>query len=126
VLRSIPILLIALPFFALIVCGAGIVKENPFLLSCTAFSADTTPAELVARYGSSNVRSDKIYIGEGEYENGTVLYSDEPKRRAEFLRREQEVKRAPRMIRITGTESQWQTSQGLTLGLTLRTVEKIN
>jgi hypothetical protein len=119
------ILLIALPFIA-VMARAGAMAEGPFILSCTAFSAKITAAELVARYGSANVKADKIHIGEGEYEDGTVLYSDEPKRRAELVWEEQDNKRLLRMIRITGAESQWRTSQGLTLGLTLRAVEKLN
>jgi hypothetical protein len=124
--RAIRIIVIALPFIGAVAHAADMRKEGRFIVSCTAFSANFTATELAARYGSGNVRADKIHIGEGEYEDGTVLYSDQPKRRAELVWEEQDNKPLLRMIRITGAESQWQTSQGLTLGLTLRAVEKLN
>jgi hypothetical protein len=106
--------------------AADMREEGALILSCTSFSRNFTAADIVARYGSSNIKTDKIYVGEGEYEDGMMLYSDEPKRRAELLWEEQDNKQFLRMIRITGAGSQWQTSQGLRLGLTLRAVEKLN
>jgi hypothetical protein len=123
---EIRIILIALPLIAAMVRTAAVAEQDPFILSCTAFSATLTAAELVARYGASNVKADKIHIGEGEFEDGTVLYPDEPKRRAEILWKERNIQRSPQMIRVTAAESQWRTFQGLALGLTLREVEKLN
>jgi len=126
-LRAIENLLIALPFIAAMALAGSTAQEgSPFILSCVAFTAGVTFDGLVARYGPTNVMTDKIYLGEGEYEEGTVLYPDTPKRRAEILWKEQDIKRSPRMVRITGAETQWRTPQGLTLGLALGAVEKLN
>jgi hypothetical protein len=100
--------------------------QNTFELSCTAVRADTSRAHLVARFGAANVVDGEVYIGEGFYETATVLFGDNPERRAELFWQKIAAKQAPRWLRVAGKKSQWRTPQGLTVGLDLAGVERLN
>jgi hypothetical protein len=106
--------------------SADMATRDAFILSCQLFPADATAADFAARFGAANVVEGQVYLGEGEYEAGTILFADVPEQRAEITWQQPAVKRAPKMMRIRGAKSRWRTPQGLTLGLALPTVERLN
>jgi hypothetical protein len=111
------------------VLGVGptvdVTTQNMLELSCTAIGPNTTSADLAARFGSANVVDGAVYVGEGFSEPGTVLFGDVPERRAEIVWR-RGTRQGPRFMRVRGEISQWRTPQGLTLGLDLSQVERLN
>lgn len=103
-------------------------------LECTSlFSPDMDSAELVEWFGAENVSAEEIYLGEGFYEQGTVLFSDSPADRVEILWNDQREQSRPRTATISGARgewagvrSNWATASGITLGTDLLTIEKEN
>lgn len=86
----------------------------------------TSEADLIKIYGSQNVRSKDIHLGEGVVEPGTVIFPDESNKTAEFLWKNAARKQGLRRIRISGQKSTWKVGPGITLGTSLKEVEKIN
>lgn len=106
----------------------GQVPAQPrgtFEVSCTTVHASTSRADLVARFGAANIVDDQVYVGEGSYEPATILFGNSPERRAEFIWTTP-ARRVLRFMRISGDKSQWRTPQGLTVGLDLAQVERLN
>jgi hypothetical protein len=100
---------------------------TPFILECqSAFTAELDEAELIDRFRAENVVSQEIDVGEGFEEVGTVLFPTSAAERVEILWKNPDTKRMPRAVRIRGRTSRWHTSLGLTLGMTLRDVERLN
>jgi hypothetical protein len=112
---------------ALTVCSTvGVTTQTNFELSCSTMGPSTSVTDLSARLGDANVADGQVYVGEGFYEPGTVLFGNTPEQRAEIIWQDAEAKRAPSSIRVSGDKSQWRTRQGLTLGLDLTEVERLN
>ena len=86
----------------------------------------TTEASLVRDYGAARVRRGEVPLVEGTSEPGTVLFPDDSARRLEIVWADTAGRRLPRLARFAGTRSVWTVGAGLTLGLTLREVERIN
>jgi hypothetical protein len=91
-----------------------------------AITASTTRKDLVARYGAANVRDQDIDTGEGETEPGTVVFPRDPKRSIEILWQDPPTKRAPKSLTIRGGASFWKTVHEITLGTSLKDLERIN
>ena len=78
--------------------------------------------------GPVNVKDAQVYLSEGEYAAGTILFADDPERRAEITWLDSVNKRSPTLIRIQidkGGRTRWRTPQGLTTGLGLAAVERL-
>ncbi len=101
-------------------------QPNVFLLSCRAIPADTSAADLAIRFGASNITDGQVYLGEGEYQAGTILFETVPDQRAEIIWTDVGARRTPKFVRIRGEASRWRTPEGLTLGQDLRFVERLN
>ncbi len=101
-------------------------KQNLFLSCDSVFTPALEVGQLVARYGSSNVSDAPLDVGEGRIETGTVLFAEDSTRRVEVLWKEVDTRRIPDQVRIRGGVSDWRTPAGLTLGQSLREVEKLN
>jgi len=78
------------------------------------------------KYGRSNVSEEKLHLGEGFYEKGTVLYAKSLKDRVEIFWKKKKEEHGPRFIRVTGKSSNWFTETGISLGTKLTQIEKIN
>jgi hypothetical protein len=89
-------------------------------------SAASTEAELRKIYGKENVTTTEISLGEGETQTGTVLFGGQPNKKAEITWKDSENKKNPAMVRIYGDKSLWKTSEGISLGTTLKELERIN
>lgn len=86
----------------------------------------TTESDLIQIYGKDNVEQINIGLGEGETEPGTALFPNIPLKRIEILWKDP-IKRAfPKRIQITGDKTEWNTSHSISLGTTLKELEKIN
>ena len=86
----------------------------------------TTEAELTAAHGAGAVRAIDVQIGEGDTAPGTVLFPDDSTRRLEILWGDAAGRRHPARIILRGERSEWTLARGVTLGMTLRDVERLN
>ena len=91
-----------------------------------SFPADFSVQDLVQRFGASNEVSVSIPLGEGQTEEGTVLFPNDPERKVEILWTDASTKRNPRSIKAHGSTSRWTASGGLALGQDLEKVEQLN
>ena len=91
-----------------------------------AITAKTTEAELKKIYGEKNVQSADVGLGEGETAPGTVIYPNDEKRKIEIVWKDQESKKFPDFVQLTGDKSLWKTKEGISLGTSLKWLEKIN
>jgi hypothetical protein len=85
----------------------------------------TSELMLESLYQASNIQRTDVELGEGFTEPGTTLFADDPTRRIEILW-DNEDRLMPRAIRLTGASSVWHTSEGLSLGSTLKEIDSLN
>ena len=86
----------------------------------------TTFEDLVACFGRDQVIVDQVHTGEGDTEQGVVVFPKESEKRLDIVWRYPEEQRWPSEISIHGTKSEWKTKEGVTLGTTLRELEVLN
>ncbi|HEX8492125.1 MAG TPA: hypothetical protein VF658_04730 [Pyrinomonadaceae bacterium] len=91
-----------------------------------AITSRTSEAALKRIYGRRNVRSTKVSLGEGEYESGTVIYPNDPNRIIEIVWKDPRRKRFPKRVQLSGEKSVWKTRHGISLGTSLKELERIN
>lgn len=91
-----------------------------------AITPQTSEADLRKIYGRRNVRSTRVSIGEGEYEPGTAIYPNDPRRAIEIVWKDARARRFPKRIQLTGDRSVWRTRDGISLGTRLKVLEQIN
>ena len=99
-------------------------------------SATATEASLITLLGASNVSHDTIYVAEGNFDIGTTLYKNTANQaqilwtdKRHFARPETVLIRPARdedNNLLLGPAPQWITDKGLTIGMTLQHVEKLN
>jgi hypothetical protein len=95
-------------------------------LACAGvFAKDTTHAKLTAEFGAKNVVFKEIDGAEGTKDKATVLFDEDPTRRAVVYWNDDKIKRNPRSILI-GAPSTWVGPGGIHNGLPLQEVEKLN
>jgi len=107
--------------------GSG--PPPPRELTCDAtFGPAIASTDLVRRFGSANVSTEDIEGGgaEGDTEPATVLFAKDPADRVEIHWKDKTLRRSPRFVGIHGTRSRWRTRLGLTLGIDLRRLERLN
>jgi hypothetical protein len=88
-------------------------------------TGNTSEAELGALYGQQNVVPSEIELGEGLTERGTVLFPDDPRRKAEILWVSRD-RRKIRTLRITEKGTLWKTDRGVTIGTSLKALSRLN
>jgi len=91
-----------------------------------AITPRTSESELQRVYGRRNVRRAKVEIGEGERQSGAVIYPDDPAKTIEVIWKDVHRRRHPERIQLTGKQSVWRTRQGISLGTSLKELERIN
>jgi hypothetical protein len=102
--------------------GAWLVGATP---AEDFLDADVTEALLRQQLGSGLVLSDSIYVGEGMFEPGTVLYPADSSRRLEILWQDSIGRRRPRVVVVRGG-SRWRVYPGVGIGTTLRELDSLN
>jgi hypothetical protein len=96
------------------------------LLSCEfPFDAEASAATLSEHFGPTNVASAEIDVGEGETEPGTAIFPHSPNERVDILWTDETRQHKPRAVFVRNG-SRWHTRAGLTLGVNLRTIERLN
>jgi len=85
------------------------------------------PEEVLQTYGEL-AAADSVYLGEGIYAPGVVLFPKDPRNRVEIFWDSYISKKYPAFIRIAGDETgtDWRTPDGLTVGMGIAEVEKLN
>jgi len=90
-------------------------------------TAKTSEADLIQVYGKANVQSKDIEVGEGFTEPGTVINPDDPSKTIQIIWKDQNRRQFPDSIRISSEKkSLWRTTQGISIGTTLKELEMIN
>lgn len=77
-------------------------------------------------YGRKNVKSVEVGLGEGETVRGTVIYPNSQSRRIEVVWKDSRSKKNPDFVQIYGKKSRWKTREGISLGTSLKELERIN
>lgn len=95
-------------------------------VSVGEITARTSKADLIRIYGSKNVRDAKIGLGEGEAVPGTVIFPNIPSKKLEIVWKDKKSKKSPEFIQLYGDKSLWKTKEGISLGTSLKELEKIN
>lgn len=85
----------------------------------------TSDAILAVIFGSENVAPVDVNLGEGFSAPGTVVYPDDASRRLEIVWTDSS-RTIPREIRLAGNSSIWRTAEGISLGTTLKDIERLN
>jgi hypothetical protein len=110
------------------VLGAGAADSRKIVVakSFGAVTAKTTRAEVAAIYGTANVRDAEIRGPEGTTFPGTVVYGKKPADRFEIIWVDPKTKRKPEIVRVGRAKTRWQTTHGITIGTSLKEIEKLN
>jgi hypothetical protein len=85
-----------------------------------------TRQDLVRIYGAPNVIDQDVDTGEGETELGTVVFPKDSERSIEILWQDPEKKTLPASAQIEGAKSLWKTVHNISLGTSLRDLERLN
>jgi hypothetical protein len=91
-----------------------------------AITRRTTEADLIRIHGKENVIDGEVNVGEGELEPGTILYPNDPTKILHVIWKDSKTKTSPQRIQLDGESSRWKTVFNITLGTTLKELEKIN
>ena len=89
-----------------------------------AITSSASKVDLEKAYGVNNVRAIDVDVGEGMTEKGADIFPEDPKKKIEIIWKKKE--KNPSRIQITGKESLWKTRDGISLGTTLKHLEKLN
>jgi hypothetical protein len=94
-------------------------------ITCTGiWASDTSEAALRRRFGSE-VRSDKVDIGEGTTDEGSVVYPGKPESMFFVIWKDAVLHRNPQSIRIRNRSRQVTYGQ-IGIGTTLKDLERLN
>lgn len=90
-------------------------------------SENCSPEGVLKAYGDL-ARRDSVYLGEGIWEQGVVLFADDQRKRVEIFWDSLMSKKYPALMRTEGdsTGSDWKTTDGVTIGLSIEEVQKLN
>ncbi len=87
--------------------------------------ATTTEAEVEQYYGAKNIKIQEVPIAEGDTREGVLLFPG-TKNELEIVWDIAADFGQPEFIRISQDNTDWKTQDGITVGTTLETLEKIN
>ena len=100
-----------------------------FAFECdSAFRVNDSHDAIARRYSPENVTIGAVYVGEGFSERGTILFANDPLRRAEISWKDTVALRNPRIVYVNGDSGRtyWRTTDGITIGSDLRSIERLN
>ncbi len=100
----------------------GVVVGELLCLS-GAFSANASRDSFIAAYGAENVTSESLEDEGGEYVSTTVFGGD---RRLNLRWKNDSTLSEPASISVAGDTSAWTGPHGLSLGMTLEDLERLN
>lgn len=88
-------------------------------------TAATSERMLETLFGAENVEPADVQLGEGFTAPGTVIYPDDAARRIEVVWQDS-ARTVPKEVRLTGDSSVWRTPECISLGSTLKEIERLN
>ncbi|HEU5162660.1 MAG TPA: hypothetical protein VFV54_05925, partial [Thermoanaerobaculia bacterium] len=100
-------------------------RQAPPLRCEGAFAPGVSAADLVGRFGAENVRNTSVYVGEGTYEPGTVLFPGS-KSSVRIIWKDAKGQRNPDSIRVAARNTTLTSYFEIGLGTDLQAVEKFN
>ncbi|MET0183467.1 MAG: hypothetical protein ABW199_11325 [Caulobacterales bacterium] len=121
-------MMLAMLAFALTACGQpnrADAPPPPLLLTCADFPRDATAASLAQIYGAENVTQETLPGPEGEQYKATVLYANNPLRRAEIVWRD-DAETALESVTVRGDQSEWNGPAGIKLGQAMTNTQRAN
>lgn len=89
-------------------------------------TSETSEMQLIAIYGKNNVKRISVDIGEGETQPGTVIFPNDPRRKAQILWRDAATRTQPESIMIRDKGTLWKTDRGISIGTSLKKLEALN
>jgi len=89
-------------------------------------TATTSEKDLIKLYGAKNISHQEIDLGEGVTASGTVLFAKNPEKRIKIVWRDQNSRSQTKSVFLSGAKSKWKTDDGVSLGMSLKTLEKMN
>ncbi|MGH9423225.1 MAG: hypothetical protein ACRD3J_24835, partial [Thermoanaerobaculia bacterium] len=97
-------------------------------LSCDAFAPTASSASLQRVLGNPETAADSLPLGEteGDMLPATIFFPHDPLRRIAIVWRDTIAKRTPRYVWLSHGASAWRTRQGISVGTSLRTLERLN
>jgi hypothetical protein len=105
-------------------------KRDPWFIDPAGktgrITAQSNYSDLVRIFGARNIEDGEVELGEGQTLPATVVFPKDSSRRIAIAWKDSTNKRNPDRVQIVGEKSRWRTSFGLTLGMTLRDLERIN
>lgn len=124
-------LLAAIGLGALAACAASAQRGEPDWrivpgLRVGPITADVSEADLVRMLGRDQVEPSEIHVGEDFFEPGAVLYPRDPRRQVEVVWGDTTRRARPTRVTIRGDSSWWHIDGGITLGTSLRELERLN
>jgi hypothetical protein len=108
--------------------GPSPANPGALELSCSAF-VGATGAALEARFGVANVVQQNVSGAEGQETPGTVIYPNDPAKRAEIMWNDPAQRTSISSVTVSGTQgqtSQWVGPRGVHLGEAIADVEHAN
>jgi hypothetical protein len=119
-------LLLSLAFLFLLsgVCGAS--ATDWLIVPGTRVGAITkksTLQDLRQIYGQENIKVTKIEVGEGFEKPGVIVFPNSSEKRLEII---WDKRQKPEVVVLRGEKSMWHTEEGITLGTSLKELEKLN
>ena len=116
--------------FTATLCSSGSSAPDQWVIllppQSGAITASTTRRDLVNRFGARNVSDGDIDVGEGETAPGTTVFAGDSTRAIEILWKDPKTKRSPDTLTIKGKASRWKAAHGISLGTSLKDLERIN
>lgn len=109
----------------------AVQSEEPWLIvpgvNVGPITAKTSEADLTRIYGKSNIMSEELPLPDHCCEPGTVIYRDDPSKTIKITWKDKNRRQFPGLIIISGQKkSLWRTTQGISIGTTLKELERIN
>jgi hypothetical protein len=89
-------------------------------------TARSSEADLAKHYGETVVKPIRVELGEGETTPGTLLFPGDSSRRAEIVWQDTVARSRPSRMILRGSRSQWTVGPGISLGTSLKDLERIN
>src|SRR4029079_12110396 len=116
-------------FASALLCGGPLFAANDWLIQpgvrIGPIVATTTEKDLGNVFGAANVVSCNIDVGEGMSEPGTCIFPNSNKSLS-ILWKNTQTKTGPAYVFINSNPSIWKTKEGVTLGISLKTIERLN
>jgi hypothetical protein len=94
--------------------------------STGALTPASSEADLQKKYGAEAVQPERIELGEGETSPGTVLFPGDSLHRLEIVWHDTLTRSRPQRLILRGSASEWKVSPGISLGSSLKDLERLN